>query len=141
MDRLAEQTSYQISSVCIIVFAARPRLPDEPGGGMHIGMAITIVAALAQAARAEQKLDVFINGGESIPFATLQSAKALASRMFTTADVRIAWHRGTRSGWKGRNRVLIIQMEMNTPTEFHPGALGSSLPFEGVHVSIFYDRI
>ena len=32
-------------------------------------------------------------------------------------------------------------MEMNTPTEFHPGALGSSLPFEGVHVSIFYDRI
>ena len=108
---------------------------------MHIGMAITIVAALAQAARAEQKLDVFINGGESIPFATLHSAKALASRMFTTADVRIAWHRGTRSGWKGRNRVLIIQMEMNTPTEFHPGALGSSLPFEGVHVSIFYDRI
>jgi hypothetical protein len=108
---------------------------------MNIGRAITIVAALAQAAHAEQKVDVFIYGGESIPFATLQRAKALASGMFAKADVRIAWHGVARSEWKGGNRVLIIQMEMNTPKSFPPDAIGRSLPFEGVHVSIFYDRI
>ena len=69
---------------------------------MNIGMAITIVAALAQAARAEQKLDVFVNHGELIPFVTFQSAKVLASRMLATADVRIAWHRGAPSEWNGQ---------------------------------------
>ena len=108
---------------------------------MNIRMAITIVAAIAQAARAEQKLDVFVSHDELIPFVTLQSAKALASRMLATADVRIAWHGVAPSEWKGRNRIIIIRIEMNVPTASHPGTLGYAMLFEGVHISIFYDRI
>src|SRR6202166_3186724 len=108
---------------------------------MNIGMAITIVATLAQAVRAEQKLDVFVNQDKLIPFVTLQSAKALASRMLATADVRVAWHGVAPSEWKGRNRVIIIRIEMNVPTASHPGTLGYAMLFEGVHISIFYDRI
>ena len=100
-----------------------------------------MTAALAASAGAEQKLDVFVNNGERIPFETLQRAEALASRMFASADVRIAWHGVARSGWKGRNHVIIIQLELDTPAAYHRGALGCSLPYEGVHVSIFYNRI
>ena len=78
-----------------------------------------MTAAFAASAGAEQKLDVFVNNGERIPFETLQRAEALASRMFAGADVRIAWHGIARSGWKGRNHVIIIQLELDTPAAYH----------------------
>jgi hypothetical protein len=100
-----------------------------------------MMAALAGASRGQQTLDVFVNNGELVPFATLQGAKGLASRIFASADVLIAWHGLEPAGWKGRNRVIIIQLEMDTPAPYHRGALGCSLPSEGVHANIFYDRI
>lgn len=108
---------------------------------MKIKVLAAMTAALAASASAEQKLDVFVNNGERIPFATLQSAEGLASRIVASADVRIAWHGLARPGWKGQNRVIIIQLELDTPAAYHPGALGCSLPSEGIHVSIFYNRI
>jgi len=108
---------------------------------MKIKVLAAMTAALAVGARAGQKLDVFVNNNESIPFATLQRAEALASRMFASADVGIAWHGLARPGWKGQNRVIIIQLELDTPPAYHPRALGCSQPYEGVHVSIFYNRI
>jgi len=108
---------------------------------MKIKVLAAMTAALAASAGAEQKLDVFVNNGERIPFETIQRAEALASRMFAGADVRIAWHGIACSGWKGRNHVIIIQLELDTPAAYHRGALGYSLPYEGVHVSIFYNRI
>ena len=108
---------------------------------MKIGVLVAMLAALAANARAEQKLDVFVKNGERIPFETLQRAEALASRIFASADVRIAWHGLAPSGWKGQNRVIIIQLELDTPASYHTGALGHALPYEGVHISIFYSRI
>jgi hypothetical protein len=100
-----------------------------------------MMTVLAAAARAEQKVDVFVNNGECLPFATLQRAEALASRLFATADVLIAWHSAGGSGRKGRNRVIIIKLQIDTPAAYHPSALGYSLPYERIHVSIFYGRI
>ena len=108
---------------------------------MRVKVLIAMIAALAATARAGQKLDVFVNNGERVPFATLQGAKALASRILASADVSVAWHGMALAGWKGQNRVLIIQLEMDTPAAYHPGALGCSLPSEGVHADIFYNRI
>ena len=90
---------------------------------MKIKVLAAMTAALAASASAEQKLDVFVNNGERIPFATLQSAEGLASRIVASADVRIAWHGLARPGWKGQNRVIIIQLELDTPAAYHPGAL------------------
>ena len=108
---------------------------------MKIKLLAAMTAALAASASAGQKLDVFVNNGERIPFATLQSAEGLAARILASADVRIAWHGLARPGWKGRNRVIIIQLEMDTPAAYHASALGYSLLHEGVHVAIFYNRI
>jgi hypothetical protein len=109
---------------------------------MKVKALVVLVMALAATARAEQKLDVFVKNGERIPFETLQHAEALASRIFASADVRIAWHGVARSGGKGQSRVILMQLEMDTtPMAYHASALGYSLPFEGVHVSIFYGRI
>src|SRR6478672_3128820 len=141
MDRLAKRLPRKEITVCIIVFAARSRLPDEPGGEMKVKVLAVMTAAFAASAGAEQKLDVFVNNGERIPFVTLQRAETLASRMFASADVRIAWHGVARSGWKGQNHIIIIQLELDTPAAYHPGALGCSQPYERVHVSIFYNRI
>ncbi len=100
-----------------------------------------ITAAFAASISAGQKLDVFVNNSERIPFATLQSAEGLASRIVASADVRIAWHGLASSGWKGRNRVIIMQLETDTRATDHSSALGYSLLREGVHVVIFYNRI
>jgi hypothetical protein len=108
---------------------------------MKVNVLAAMTVALAVGARADQRLDVFVNNNERIPFATLQGAEALASRMFASADVGIAWHGLARPGWKGQNRVIIIQLELDTPAAYHPRALGCSQPYEGVHISIFYGRI
>jgi hypothetical protein len=108
---------------------------------MKIKVLTAMTAALAASANAGQKLDVFVNNGERIPFATLQSAEGLASRILASADVRIAWHGLARPGWKGQNRVVIIELEVDTPAAYHASALGYSLLHEGVHVAIFYNRI
>jgi hypothetical protein len=108
---------------------------------MNIKALVILIAALTATTDAAQKLDVFVCNGERIPFETLQRAEALASGVFATADVRIAWHGAARSGWKGQSRVIIIQLEMTTPVAYRAGALGYSLAQEGVHASISYDRI
>jgi hypothetical protein len=108
---------------------------------MNIKALVILVVALTAAADAAQKLDVFVYNGERVPFETLKRAEALASGVFATADVRIAWHGAPRSGWKGQSRVIIIQLEMTTAVVYRVGALGYSLAYEGVHASLFYDRI
>jgi hypothetical protein len=108
---------------------------------MKIKVLAAMTAAFAAGTSAGQKLDVFVANNERIPFVTLQRTELLASRMFASADVRIAWHGLAPSGWKGQNRVIIIQLELATPAAYHLGALGCSLPNDGQHVSIFYDRI
>jgi len=67
---------------------------------------------------------------------TLIEAKVLAARMFAEAGVRINWCHGK----PGRDAIS-VEFSEDTPMDFHPRAVAVALPYEGVHIRVFYDRI
>ena len=69
-------------------------------------------------------------------------AQKLAEQMFATAGVRVAWRVGTPSEAKlVEERPIVVRFAVSTPASDHPGALAFAVPYEGVHIKIFYDRI
>ena len=69
-------------------------------------------------------------------------AKNLADKMFAPAGVRIVWRVGSPSAKKiVAERPIVVRFARNTPVADHPGALAFAVPYEGVHIKIFYDRV
>ncbi|MEP7354722.1 MAG: hypothetical protein ABI824_15950 [Acidobacteriota bacterium] len=64
-------------------------------------------------------------------------ARDLASKMFASAGVNIAWH-GLKGCPKGAVR---IHYSYETRPALLPGALAYALPFEGETIVVFYDRM
>jgi hypothetical protein len=103
---------------------------------------ITMAAMLAGSAWAGskpygQRLVICLEDGQH---AGVESATARASTMFLTAGVKLEWH-GEVSFCKGNLDAMVVSLMTSTPKTFHPGALAYALPYEGVHIQVFYDRI
>jgi hypothetical protein len=71
---------------------------------------------------------------------TLAHAEDLASQMFAKAGVRIIWHSALPAVKRGEMPIL-IEITLNPPDAFHRGALAYSQPFDGAHITIFWDRL
>ena len=70
------------------------------------------------------------------------AAQKLAEQMFATAGVRVEWRVGPPSEAKiAEQRPIVIRFASNTSPSDHPGALAFAVPYEGVHIKIFYDRV
>jgi hypothetical protein len=71
--------------------------------------------------------------GESVEY----TARTLATKMFANIGVTVDW----------RNRracpaeAILISLADHTPENRLRGALAYALPYEGVHIRVFYDRI
>jgi hypothetical protein len=98
-----------------------------------------IVAGVAWAATKtdSQRLAVCIEDGKH---AGVDSAAAKATSMFLSAGVKLDWH-GEAGFCKGNPAAMVVRFTTSTPKAFHPGALAYALPYEGVHIQMFYDRI
>jgi hypothetical protein len=68
-------------------------------------------------------------------------AKMTASTLFQSAGVKLEWHTDRRTCQGQRDQVILVSLSLNTPKHLYPGALAYALPFEGVHIQVFYDRI
>ena len=68
-------------------------------------------------------------------------ATASASSLFLSAGVKLEWHAGLSFCQEQRDQAIMISLMTSTPRKFHPGALAYALPYEGVHIQVFYDRI
>ena len=68
-------------------------------------------------------------------------AKMGASRIFRHIGVTVAWHNDARFCQAHPDQAIVISYSHHTPKELRPGALATALPFEGIHIEIFYDRI
>ncbi len=109
---------------------------------MKTSAMITMAAILAGSAWAASKSDsqrlvVCIEDGKH---AGVADAAAKASSLFLSAGVKLEWH-GELSFCKGQRDAMVVSFLANTPKAFHPGALAYALPYEGVHIQVFYDRI
>ncbi len=109
---------------------------------MKTSAMITMAAMLAGSAWAASKSDsqrlvVCIEDGKH---AGVADAASKASNLFLSAGVKLEWH-GEVSFCKGNPDVMVVSLMTSTPKAFHPGALAYALPYEGVHIEVFYDRI
>lgn len=69
-------------------------------------------------------------------------AKEWASRIFADAGIAVDWRNGRPAEQPKRaDLVLIVDLRDETPSEYHPGALAFALPYEGVHLVVFCDRV
>lgn len=109
---------------------------------MKTSAMITMAAILAGSAWAASKSDsrrlvICLEDGKH---GGVESAAAKASSMFLSAGVQLEWHGGV-SFCKGNLDAMLVSLMTSTPKTFHPGALAYALPYEGVHIQVFYDRI
>ena len=65
-------------------------------------------------------------------------AEAEASGIFESVPVRLTWSHGRACQ---QPDAIHIRMKEETPEKLLPGALAYALPYEGVTIELFYDRI
>jgi hypothetical protein len=68
----------------------------------------------------------------------IHQAQATAAKMFAKIGVRLEWRRDQESC---PSQAIRIQLSDATPRDYHPGALAFALPYDGLHVQVFSDRI
>ena len=103
-------------------------------------LVVTMVGVAAEPKQPQQKLTVYLRETTAVPLAVRAPAVGLANKMFATIGIRLDW----RSGEPPRTssaRPIGIELATDTPANLLPGALASAMPYEGVHIRVFYDRI
>ena len=106
-------------------------------------MKITVMVAMmavGMSARAERKVTVYVNN-DAAPSRVLQLAEVMAAGMFSGSGVRIEWHGHASDGGQLPAGAIAISLAPQTPVGFLPGALAFARPYEGVHITVFWDRI
>jgi hypothetical protein len=109
-------------------------------------MKITAMTMLAVAA------GMVVQGGAPIPKVTVYlrdnanaalHVKALAmdsaAKIFATVGVQIVWRVGLPS--RSASHPIVIDLRADELVTERPGALGFARVYEGVHITVFYDRI
>ena len=107
---------------------------------MKITAMVTMAAAVGMTAWAgengqtERRVTVCMEAIQPAVYA----ARAVASKMFAGIGVMIEWRRDWRSC---PAEGILLRFSTNTPEKRLPGALAYALPYEGVHIDVFYDRV
>jgi hypothetical protein len=103
---------------------------------MKITMMVAATVLFAMQAQAREKFAVYVQNGAVVPERTLRRAEGLASAMFARLDVQIDWRIG-----RPNHEAVTVNISENSTSVNHPGTLAFALPYEGVHITVFYDRI
>lgn len=110
---------------------------------MRITIWITLVITTGWRAQArepqfepDRTVTVCMEAGMGSDF--IPQAKMLAAKIFAGVGVAIRWHTGLSSC---PARAFQVSVTDDTPAAFHPGALAYSMPLEGIHIRILYDRV
>jgi hypothetical protein len=106
--------------------------------------AMTLMAAMvgvaAEPRQSQQKLTVYLRDNAAVPLTVRVSALNLANQMFATIGIHMDWHSGEPPRTSS-TRLIGIELAAHTPPNLLPGALAYAIPYEGVHIRVFYDRI
>ena len=101
---------------------------------------LAVIAALVGTAVNAQERQVVVCTGSGVKPEVAFPAKMQASKMFSVIGVKLEWRR-SGACIKEPSQAIVVTFSMMTPDDLRPGALAYALPFEGVHLEIFYDRI
>jgi len=89
------------------------------------------------------KIRVCVNSSTYASAFVLARAEAITSRMFAGAGVALEWHFVAPAVCREpeQTRTVILDFAANTPPSEHPGAMAYAQLYEGVHITLLYDRI
>lgn len=97
---------------------------------------VMIATTLPIHAQAQQGVTVWVQQDAVVHGRVLIVAEDVASKLFAEAGVRIKWRCGHPTG-----DAISIEFSERTPSGYRPGSMAFALPYEGVHITVFYDRI
>ena len=135
----------------VLLFAAYHCAAQPRPGGDHIRASLPRGDLLriahrqqrleSMTARAERNVTVYVNNDLNTRGA-LHQAQERAAKMFAEAGVRIDWRIGRPSGAQpGREPVIVVSIAEHAPVANTPEALASAKVYEGVHITVFWDRV
>ena len=106
---------------------------------------ITAIVAMAAANVAEaskRTITIYMVDHRKDGNYPLHLAERYASGIFAGADVSVEWRSGKPAETPSPNgTTFIVELTDRTPVDDHKGALAYALPYEGVHITLFFDRI
>lgn len=95
-------------------------------------------AGLGQQADQPGRVIVYIHNGD-VPSPVQGLAQLVADRIFSRIGVHIDWRTGKLPASLRERPILIELMAPSQQRDSH--AVAYALPYEGVHIRVFYDRI
>jgi hypothetical protein len=109
---------------------------------------VTMIAALmagmagtvAHAGEPQRRVTVYLRDRTNVHPEVWIPAKALAGRMFAKIGIALDWGKGEPAG-EFSQATVFIELVTDTPENRMPGALAYALPYEGAHITVFFDRI
>jgi hypothetical protein len=99
-----------------------------------------MAGTVAWAGEARQKVTVCLREGAYLHSEVRIPAEALAGRMFAKIGIYLDWGKGKPAG-ESSQPLILIDLVTRTPENRMPGALAYALPYEGAHITVFFDRI
>jgi hypothetical protein len=104
-------------------------------------MRIMAVAAMTAFSLGAQTIAVYVRNDASVALSELCQAKSNAAAIFASASVRIEWRKGEpTAAVLEEQRPIVIRIVSDMPSA-HPGALAFAQAYEGIHVTILYERV
>ena len=103
---------------------------------MKLSAVVTIAAIAGGSAWADQTVTARMAPGLDVRARNV--AQHLASEIFASAGVQLAWPRDCRSC---PDADILVSLSFHTAADQHPDAMAYALPYEGAHIVVFYDRV
>jgi hypothetical protein len=108
---------------------------------MTIARTVGMLILAGVSALAKEKVPVYVQHASFVPEAVLSQAKGIAYGMLENVGVRIEWHGELSASRQLADQAIVIQMTTDTPKDFMPGAFAFASPYEGVHITVFWNRM
>jgi hypothetical protein len=94
----------------------------------------------ADAGQPEQIVTVYLRDRANARAMVRIPAEALAGRMFAGIGIFLEWCKGEPAVEPSQPPV-IVELVTETPENLMPGSLAYALPYEGTHITVFFDRV
>jgi hypothetical protein len=105
-----------------------------------LALMIAMVGAAAEPKQPQRNVTVYLRENAPVSPHVRVPALALAHKMFAQIGIRLDERFGAPPRTAAKQHIG-IELTTNNPPHVLPGALGSAMPFEGIHIRVFYDRI
>jgi hypothetical protein len=108
---------------------------------MKIMAIAAMTSVVGMTAPAERTVTLYVHNGLSTR-GVLYPAQQRAAKMFAEVGVRLDWRTGRPFGTQARrDPVIVVSIAEQAPAGYSPEALASAKVYEGVHITVFWDRV